>query len=312
MRLTTVAFLISAALARAALAQTPPPAPAALDWSADDSARIGDLTKNGRRYPGHHAIVWAPPDSLDPSHVVALVDSLDLSLSALKDLMGAPYTWQRLGGRPVQFYLSPGRFVSHATGRGAVLVPLWRVQQGAAPLLHEASHELLATTAPFYPWELADSLARHSAETLFPLWLSEGLADYLAQATAAATGFHEGDIFHVGGLQHVDSVCAARLAVSPWRAAIVGKVGGQGRLDALFTTDRAEVAPTFYPCSQSLTKYLVQQIGVREVVGLFPAIPVGAWAAALETRLGEAVADLRRAWLAKLGLPALADHAASP
>jgi len=72
------------------------------------------------------------------------------------------------------------------------------------------------------------------------------------------------------------------------------------------------VAPTFYPGSQSLTKYLVQQIGVREVVGLFPAIPLGTWAAALETHLGGSVSDLRRAWLAKLGLPALADHVASP
>jgi hypothetical protein len=160
----------------------------------------------------------------------------------------------------------------------------------------------LVTPAPFYPWEFADSLAEQTAAERYPLWLAEGLPDYLAQATAAATGFHEGDIFDIGSLEDVDSVCAARLSASPWRAAIVEKVGGQGRLEALFTTDRAAVAPTFYACSQSLTKHLVQRVGVRAVVGLFPAIPRGTWAAALELSIGEPFAAFRRAWVAKLGL----------
>lgn len=312
MRLALAASLLSAAIPPAALAQTPAAAAATLDWSADDSARIADLSEHGRRYPGRHAIVWAPADSLDPRYVAALVDSLDRSLGVLKDLMGAPYPWQRLGARPVQFYLCPGRFISHATGRDAVLISIRRVRQGLAPFLHEAAHELLETPGPSYPSESADSLAEHAAAERYPLWLAEGLPDYLAQATAAATGFHEGDVFDIGGLDDVDSVCAARLSKSPSRAAIVDKVGGKGRLEALFTTDRADVAPTFYACSQSLTKHLVQRIGVRAVVGLFPTIPSGAWAAALEVSIGEPVAALRRAWLARLGLADLADQPGPP
>jgi hypothetical protein len=76
MRLALAASLLSAALPLAAVAQSPAPAPAALDWSADDSARIADLTEHRRRYPGRHAVVWAPADSLDPRYVAALLDSL--------------------------------------------------------------------------------------------------------------------------------------------------------------------------------------------------------------------------------------------
>ena len=57
----------------------------------------------------------------------------------------------------------------------------------------------------------------------------------------------------------VDSTCAARLAESPRRSEILEKIGGQGRLEALFTEDRQTVAPTYYACSQAFTKYLVDR-----------------------------------------------------
>jgi hypothetical protein len=280
-------------------AQTQPPA--ALDWSADDSARVTFLARHGREYRRAHAIVMAPPDSLDPAWLEAWVDSLDRALAHMAGLMGAPYAWQRLGGRPVRFYLSPGRFVSHASGRDAVFISLARVRDGQAPYLHEAAHEMLAPPAPFFPYEHADSAAEEQAAAVFPLWLSEGLPDVLAQSAAAATGFREGDVFAVGGLERADSTCAARLAASPRRAEILEKVGGRGRLEALFTTDRAQVAPVFYACSQSFTRSLAGRVGLRALVVLFPLIPSGRWAAALEAATGDSLPALRRAWLTAIG-----------
>ncbi len=277
--------------------QTPPAAPAPLDWDSDDSARVAFLTAHGRAYRGAQVVVWAPPDSLDTQWLSAFVDSLATSLGALRRLMGAPYAWQRLGPNPVTFYLSPGRFVSHASGAGALFISLNRVRQRAAPFLHEAAHELLAPMAPFAPWEYADSVASERAAARFPQWLNEGFADYLAQATASATGFHEGDVFDIGGLARVDSVCAARLAGSSRRAEIVEKVGRPGRLDALFTTERAEVAPVFYACSQSFTKYVVERVGVRTVVAVFPHIAAGTWVTDLEAAAGQSLEALRSAWL---------------
>jgi len=276
-------------------AQTPAPAP--LNWDGDDSAHVAFLTTHGRAYTGAQVIVWAPPDSLDAKWLAAFVDSLATSLAALRRLMGAPYTWQRIGQHPVTFYLSPGRFVSHASGVGAVFISLTRVRSGSAPYLHEASHELLAGPAPFAPYEYADSAESERAAARYPLWLSEGLPDYLAQATASATGFHEGDVFGIGGLVKVDSTCAARLAASPRRAEILEKIASVGRLEALFTTDRAQVAPVFYACSQSFTKYVVDRVGIRTVVAAFPHIPAGTWVTDLEAAAGTSLKGMRSAWL---------------
>jgi hypothetical protein len=239
----------------------------------------------------------APADSLDARWLASFADSLGSSIAALKALVGGPYPWQRLGDRPVVFYFSPGRFISHASGEGAVFISLTRVRRGEAPYLHEASHEILVPPAPFFPYEYGDSLAEERAAAIFPQWLSEGLPDYLAQATSSATGFHEGDVFEVGGLAKVDSTCAARLSGSRWQSEILAKVGGQGRLEALFTEERDEVAPIFYACSQSFTKYLVDRIGVPALVALFPHVPDGSWQAQLATVAGRPLPELQRAWL---------------
>jgi hypothetical protein len=280
--------------------------PAQLDWSADDSARIAFATTHARAFPRAHAIVWAPVDSLDPTWLAGLVDSLDQALAHLEALIGGPYPWQRIADRPVRFYLSPGRFVSHASGRDAVFISLRAVRERYAPYLHEAAHELLAPPAPFSPWEYPDSAAQEAAAARFPVWLSEGLADYVAQTAAAATGFPEGDVFEIGGLARADSACAARLSTSRRRTEIVEKVGGNGRLEALFTDERAQVAPIFYACSQSLTKYLADRIGLRTVVVLFSRVPSGAWLADLESAAGESLEAMRRAWLAGIGMDTVA------
>ena len=289
--------MITGRLLACLLAQTPAAPPAPLNWDSDDSARVAFLTAHGRAYTGAQVIVWAPPDSLDARWLASFVDSLATGVAALRRLMGGAYAWQRIGQRPVTFYLSPGRFVSHASGAGAVFISLARVRSGGAPYLHEAAHELLAPPAPFAPFEYADSVAEARAAARFPQWLNEGFPDYLAQATASATGFHEGDVFAIGGLAKVDSTCAARLAQSPRRAEILEKVGLQGRLAALFTTERAEVAPVFYACSQSFTKYVVDRVGVRTVVAAFPHIPGGTWVADLEAAAGTSLEALRSAWL---------------
>ncbi|HEV8400219.1 MAG TPA: hypothetical protein VGQ18_10320 [Gemmatimonadales bacterium] len=275
-------------------AQGPPPTP--LNWDSEDSARVAFLTTHGRAYTRAQVIVWAPPDSVDARWLGAFVDSLATGVRALRRVMGAPYPWQRIGQGQVTFYLSPGRFVSHGSGVGAVFISLTRVRSGTAPYLHEASHELLATR------ESADSMAE------YPLWLGEGLPDYLAQATASATGFHEGDVFAIGGLAKVDSTCGARLAGSPRRAEILAKVGRTGEVAALFTTDRAQVAPIFYACSQSFTKYLVDRVGVRTVVATFPHIPAGTWVRDLESAAGKSLEALRNAWLETIGLGAFTGH----
>jgi hypothetical protein len=274
------------------------PAAVPIDWSADDSARVAFLTTHGRSYAVPPVVVWAPVDSLPPAWLASFSDSLAVAVRRLRMLIGGPFPWQRLGSRSVRFYLSPGRFISHADGRDGVFISLERVRRRNGPFLHEAAHELLAPSPPFYPFEYPDSLTGEQAAAAFPYWLSEGLPDYLAQETAAATSFPEGDVFAIGGLAKVDSVCAARLGKSARRDEIRDRVGRMGRLEALFTTDRAEVAPVYYACSQSFTKYVVARLGLPAVVALFPRIPAGTWQAALESAAGQPLEGLRQGWLA--------------
>jgi hypothetical protein len=216
-------------------------------------------------------------------------------------LIGAPLPWQRIGERRVVFYIAPDRFVSHASGMCDVFISFWRVPQGKAPFLHEALHELLAPHAPFSFWEFPDTIAQQQRAESSPLWLLEGLPDYLAQLAAARTGIPEGDVFDAGGAATIDSVCAARVRDNPRAAAAVEAIGRSGRPAQLFTTERTVVAPVFYPCSHSFTKFVVERIGIARTVALFPAIKAGNWEAVLSGHAGP-LADLRRAWARKLGL----------
>jgi len=273
-----------------------------LDWWGDDSNRVAFVTAHGKpqRYP--RLVLWAPTDSLDPHWLAGFGDTLDAGLTDLRALIGGPYPWQRIGNRPIVFFFSPGRFVSHSTGQDTVFISLNRIRRGEAPFLHEAAHELLTPKGPFYADEYADSLEEERRASRFPQWLNEGFPDYLAQTVAKTTSFPEGDVFAIGGLDKVDSTCAARLAANPRSSEILEKVGGQGGLEALLTEDRQLVAPTFYACSQAFTKYLVDRIGVKAVTGLFPEIPPDRWKEKIERLSGQPIAEIRRAWMDRIGI----------
>jgi uncharacterized protein (TIGR02246 family) len=278
----------------------------ALNWSADDSSRIATLARDGIKEVRRHAVVWAPRDSMSASWVAALADTLDRGVERLRLTMRGPYRWQRIEDNPVTFYLSAGRFIAHGTGYGAVFIPVSRVHERLAPFLHEASHELLAPRPPFYWWEMSDSTAAIRARDSMPLWLFEGIPDYLAQTTAPIVGIHEGDVFTIGGLEKSDSTCAARVRTSPRGTEIIAAVGGNARPAALFTTERAQVAPVFYACGQSLTRHVIDQIGVRATVELMPAIGRGVWRQELERHAARPMEEIRRQWLERIGL-AVAD-----
>ena len=273
-----------------------------LAWSADDSVRVATLQRDGRSVTGMHAVLWAPRDSITDDSLRAVLAGVERGLAMVKQLIGAPLAWQRIGNGRVVYYLAADRFVSHASGTGAVFISFWRVGQGTAPFLHEASHELLAPQRPFNPWEFSDSVTQRQRAESSPLWLLEGLPDYLAQLAASRAGVREGDVFDAGDRTKVDSVCAARVRAAPLAAAAVGTIGGAGRPPQLFTTERGTVAPVFYPCSHSFTKHVVEKIGLDRVVALFPSIKSDDWQRALSAR-GGSLDELRSEWAHRIGLP---------
>jgi hypothetical protein len=280
------------------------PAPQQLDWNANDSAHVAWLDTYGRRLAGRQVIVIAPPEQISAEWQAALLDSLDRGVAELRRLIGAPLPWMRIGARPLQYYLVPERLISHASGKDVVFISMIRVQNGGAPYLHEAGHELLAPPSPFFYDEYPDTVQAEAQFQTQPYWLMEGLPDVLAQLASSAAGTREGDVFSIGGLEKADSTCAARLAVNEFRPDLLRTLGGQGAIDALFTTDRIKVAPTFYACSQSMSKFLVEVIGMDRTVALFPAIKRGDWAAMIERAAGMPLAAIRARWQGRLGLDA--------
>jgi hypothetical protein len=290
-RVSTAGVACLLACIAAAAEQT---SPLPVDWSADDGKRVEELTARGKRLEGTQVIVWTPAAFPDAEHR-ALVDRLDRGVSALRVVVGS-HPWQSVGQRKITYYISADRFVSHGSGQAAVFIPLERVEDGFAPYLHEAMHELLAT-----PETRANVQAeRLQRIKLRPLWLAEGLPDYVAQTVAASTGLAEGDVFDTGGLDGVDRTCSSRLA-GPAGAQVLDFIGAPGRPDALFTAERHTVAPTFYSCSFSFTKFVVERIGLPETIGLVPLIDKGAVHERIEMLTNRRMSDLRSDWLRHIG-----------
>jgi hypothetical protein len=138
-----------------------------------------------------------------------------------------------------------------------------------------------------------------AVEDSIPDWLGEGLPDAIAQTMAAKLDFPEYDVFQSGGPAKVDSTCAARL-----HGALGDKVlpfiGAAGAPPELYTTDRREIAPIFYPCAHSFTRYLMVRTSAAYLASLFPEMDRGKVHPMLEARLSRRMEQLRRDWLARL------------
>lgn len=271
--------------------------------SDDDSARVASPHATSDSLPGQRVTAWFPRDSVPHATMRALVDSLDAAVPALERFVGGPYPWQRLGDRRIVYHFRPGRFVAHTTD-AAIFVPLWRAQNGTAPLLHETVHVLTVPTTPYYPWEMGDSVGLSRYHARHPVWFVEGYADYAAKAVAAALPFGEGDPLETGTPAQVDSICAARLR-GPRGSEVAPYIGAGGVLPSLFTTDRRAVAPTFYACSSSFTRFLAERTSPAFLASLFPDITSGRMEARIREQTGGTLAELRAEWLARIVAPEL-------
>jgi len=154
-----------------------------LNWSADDGKRVESLVKGGGRIEGTHVILYFPP-SLPRVDADALVKHLDPAVEGLWRQVGV-HDWQAVPKGKITYYLHDDAFVAHASGRSAVFVPMARVKDGRAPFLHEATHELLAST------RRTSATAGDATPVRYPLWLTEGLADYVARVVADQLGIIE-------------------------------------------------------------------------------------------------------------------------
>jgi hypothetical protein len=87
------------------------------------------------------------------------------------------------------------------------------------------------------------------------------------KSAALLVGLVDGDPFDAGGIEGVDRTCVQRSA-TPEGKRVLPFIGALDAPAALFTTERQNVAPIFYPCAFSFTKHVARLIGDQELIAL--------------------------------------------
>ena len=257
----------------------------------DDAKRIESLEKYGSRLEGAHIILYFP-ESLTRLEAEALIKRLDPAVGGLWRRVGV-HDWQLVPKGKIKYYLGEDDFVAHANGRSAVFVPMARVKDGRAPFLHEATHELLASKHRPPGVLLGPGVVR------WPLWLIEGMADYLARVVGHEFGIIEAGAWGTPTVDGVDAVCAERLR-TPEGAKMMPFVGANAFPDVLITAERVKFAPAFYACSFSLTKRLAEHVGLDNLIGLF-AVPPEESLRRLDKVAGRPLVQVVQEWRTRLG-----------
>ena len=262
-------------------------APSAPLGNADaDQVFVRDLREHGLRVEAPRFTAWfAKESSPDARHRVR--EFLAEGIPAIEAFVKHPQPWQGSEPLVLEYYFPAARFVSHANPDGQVFIPLMRLEDGTAPLLHETVHALLRSGTKGGPTGPR------------PAWLSEGFADYAAKTLAQRTGLPEGDPLRTGRIDQLDSTCTERLGNDPY--GILAFMGKPGRPAALAdVTLRPKVAPVFYGCAASFVKFIVERHGLPMLLEVLGA---SREEEALVERTGGPVEALVQAWAASRRKP---------
>ncbi|MEQ1506030.1 MAG: hypothetical protein ABMB14_27610 [Myxococcota bacterium] len=193
-------------------------------------------------------------------------------------------------GGGIEILVCDRAVIGHAPGGPFVFLSVAMVEQGRAPWLHESLHVLLRGDRDW----LTD-VDEATADRDMPLWLVEGLPDYVAQSVAESTGVGNPGPF-VTSLAEVDRACGAARTEGP--PEIFEQVGRPGRSEALFGPERFENAQVFYPCSDSFVRWLAERHGLEALLAASSATPdeLATW----ERRTGARLEHERALWVEHL------------
>jgi hypothetical protein len=260
-----------------------------------DSTNIMQLIKSGSFRSEKNVIAWFPKDSLSVERMDGILDTLSIGIAAAERLIKTPQTWQvHQKGMPYTFYFRLDSLVSRSSGSGFVSIPFWRIKQGKAPWLHEAIHEMLNTKNG--NWN-NDSITLEVAVKNTPLWLSEGLPEYISQTVSHKYKLPFFDVQSKSFLTNVDSICREDLK-GKLADSVLAFIGKKGALIELFGKDRRLYAPTFYHCSCSFVKYLAERNGIDPLIESLAAYPREM--EELEKRIHSSLEYLKKDWLIKI------------
>lgn len=237
-------------------------------------------------------IAYFPKNSLPESRMNEIVDTINLGITLADKYIGGPYDWQVFKNRQLTYYFCEGNFMSTTSKEDDIFIPIWRAQSNQSPWLHETMHLLLRSVNG--NWN-----PKSNPMNLFkmPMWLTEGLAEFLAMKISYEYHIPKFDIFESGGYSKLDSISCILLTQENGPH-ILKYIGKPGIIIKLFTKKRWEYAPTFYNCSSSFTKYLVETYGLDKIINAYSNYKNEI--KTIEELTGKTITELKEDWLSKI------------
>ena len=267
----------------------------------NDSLNIVYLVQHGIPITKKKVICWFPADSLTAQRMNEIADTINAGVTSAEKFIHAPLPWQvHRFDEPYVFYFRSDSFISHASLAGFVSIPFWRIKNGKAPWLHEAIHEMLNTKTGI--WEDTTIVSDEDWKKNMPLWLFEGLPDYISLEVSREDHSYWFDVFSNSASMNIDSMFRENMNEKNGKASyILSHIGKKGVMTELSSKDRRLYAPGFYHGSCSFVQYIAEHYGINVLLSGISSFQKEE--ETIENLCGKPLADLKKEWLNKLGIP---------
>ena len=260
-----------------------------------DSLGIVTLIKNGIEIKKGKAVCWFPKDSLSEERMREIADTMSIGITAVEKFIKAPLPWQIFPITTVYtFYFRDEFFISHASLAGFVSVPFWRIKTGKSPWLHEILHDMLFNKGGNW-WQ--KDLAEEYFMKNMPLWISEGLPDYISLEVSRQNKLPRFDVFSFSNSLNVDSMFLQDMK-SEKSEYIISYIGGRGVIPELSSKDRQQYAPCFYHGSCSFVQFIANRYGLEVLLNAISSFQKEH--DVIETQTGKSISELKKDWLQQL------------
>jgi hypothetical protein len=221
------------------------------DLLAESAAVVEALQASGTRSDRPRAVVYFEGGLVSAAEQASWADRISEGIDNIEKLLKASF-----GETKLEYYVSSRVTETSYSILGYSAPPRTflasdRVRRGAAPYLHEAVHHLVFRLA----------VQRSDGEPHF--WAFEGFPSYVEDAVVTRFGGVAGRVFVAGGNETVDDEARAALGTAQGRRVLefIGRVGVPSGME-----DRQNVAKPFYVLAQSLTKHLIETVGLDAFV----------------------------------------------
>jgi hypothetical protein len=265
-----------------------------------DSLNITYLINHGVKISNDKVICWFPKDSLSEKSMNEIIEMITIGIKGAEKLMNSPLSWQTHSyNTPYTIYFRFDKFTSHGSNSGFVSIPFWRIKKGEAPWLHEILHEMLYSKSQHKYFENTqkDSLVEKYFYTKYPIWIYEGLPEYMSLKVSIMENIPRFDPLLKGFQTNVDSLFLSELNGEKGQY-ILPFIGAGGVMPQLFSKDRPLYAPTFYHGSCSFIKYISDNYGLEILLNSISSYRQEQ--EVIENLTGKSLEEMKSDWLKKI------------